>query len=70
VVTGNLEMLIDLRNRQVVKDANIQATEIVGRKAELGWLDVEFTVYGCVYLDTKEDKQYYKSSTQAEFMLL
>lgn len=64
-MTGNLELMMNLRNQQI-KDANIQAAEDVGRKAELGWFDVEFTVYGCAYLDAKQDKRYYKVSTQAE----
>lgn len=45
-------------------DPNIQAARVVGRRAELGWFDVEFIMYGCAYL--QHEKVYYKVSSQAE----
>ena len=57
-MTGNLNMMMKFRDIQVAED--------VGRKAELGWFDVEFTMYGCAYWDKLQDKLYYKVSTLPE----
>ena len=48
-MTGNLNMMMKFRDLQVAED--------VGKKAELGWFDVEFTMYGCAYLN--DGKMYY-----------
>lgn len=45
-------------------DPNVQAARVVGRRAELGWFDVEFIMYGCAYF--QNGKMYYKVSSQAE----
>ena len=45
-------------------DPNVQAARVVGRRAELGWFDVEFIMHGCAYL--QDGKLYYKVSSQAE----
>lgn len=42
-MTGNLDMMMKFRDLRVA--------EAIGKKAALGWFDVEFTVYGCAYLD-------------------
>lgn len=65
-MTGNLEILMQLRNAKVQKDANIQAAEDIGKKAELGYFDVEFTMYGCAYLDRRTDMMQYRISSKAE----
>ena len=45
-------------------DPNVEAARVVGRRAELGWFDVEFIMYGCAYL--QDEKMHYKVSSQAE----
>lgn len=40
-MTIDLNMMIDLRDMQVALD--------VAQRAELGWFDIEFTLYGCAY---------------------
>ncbi len=69
-MTGNLDMMMQLRNQQILndmrKDANIQVAEDVGKMAELGYFDVEFTMYGCAYLNPADNKMYYKVSSMAE----
>lgn len=54
-MTVDLEMMLDLRDLQVAMD--------VAKKAEMGWFDVEFTMYGCSYL--QEGKRYYRMSAEA-----
>lgn len=54
-MTGNLK-LMTLLHDQVVADE-------VGQMAELGYFDVEFTMYGCAYLE--HGKRYYKISPEA-----
>lgn len=51
-------------NRKM-KFRDIQVAEDVGKKAELGWFDVEFIMYGCAYWDKEKDKMYYKVSSDA-----
>lgn len=51
-------------NRNTSKD--IQIAEDVGKKAELGWFAVEFTAYGCAWLDREQNKMFYKVSSKAE----
>ncbi len=41
---------------------DIMVAEEVAKKAALGWLDVEFTMYGCAYWDRSADQMYYKIS--------
>ena len=55
-MTVDLNMMIDLRDLQVAMD--------VARKAEMGWFDVEFTMYACSY--AIGEKRYYKISAEAE----
>ena len=55
-MTGNLNMMMKFRDLQVAED--------VGKKAELGWFDVEFTMYGCAYMN--EGKMFYKVSSEAQ----
>ena len=43
---------------------DIQAASEVARRAELGWFDVEFTMYGSAYLEN--GKRYYQVSAEAE----
>ena len=57
-MTGNLMMMMKFRDLQVAED--------VGKKAELGWFDVEFTMYGCAYLDRTDDRMRYKISSKEE----
>ncbi len=45
-------------------DPNVEAARIVGRRAELGWFEIEFIMYGCAYL--QQGKVHYKVSSQAE----
>ena len=54
-MTGNLQMLIQLHDEVVAEE--------VGKMAELGYFDVEFTMYGCAYLEC--GKRYYKVSPEA-----
>ena len=65
-MTADLNRLIDLRNNQIIKDANVQAAEDIGKMAELGYFPVEFTMYGCAYLNPIDNKMYYKISSEAE----
>lgn len=55
-MTIDLDWMLDLRDAQVAAD--------VQRMAELGWFDVEFTMYGCAYLD--EGQRYYRLTSDAE----
>lgn len=55
-MTVDLQMMTDLRDLQVAWD--------VAQRAEMGWFDVEFTVYGCSYL--LDGKRYYRISAEAE----
>ncbi|MBQ2432544.1 MAG: hypothetical protein II268_04915, partial [Peptococcaceae bacterium] len=43
---------------------DIQAASEVARRAELGWFDVDFTMYGSTYMDS--GKRYYQISAEAE----
>lgn len=43
-----------------------QVAEDIAKKAELGWMDVEFMMYGCAYLDPAMDKVFYKISSREE----
>lgn len=54
-MTGNLQMLMMLHDEVVAEE--------VGKMAELGYFDVEFTMYGCAYLEN--GKRYYKVSPDA-----
>lgn len=47
----------------MMKFRDIQVAEEIGRKAELGWFDMEFTMYGCAYLEN--GCMYYKVSPEA-----
>lgn len=49
-----------------MKSRDIQVAEEVGKKAELGYFDVEFTMYGCAYLDRTTNKLTFKVSDKAE----
>ena len=65
-MTGNLEMLFAMRNKEIAKahkDANLQTADDVQAMAELGYFDTEFTMYGCAYLEN--GKRYYKVSPEA-----
>lgn len=55
-MTVDLDMMLDLRDLQVALD--------VQRRAEMGWFDVEFTMYGCAYYQNGE--RYYRVSTHDE----
>lgn len=55
-MTIDLNMMIDLRDMQVALD--------VAQRAELGWFDIEFTMYGCAYW--QNGKRYYKLSAYNE----
>lgn len=57
-MTGNLDMMVKFRDLQVA--------EAVGKKAALGWFDMEFTMYGCAYLDPTLGKMCYRVSERAE----
>ena len=69
-MTGDLNLMMQLRNRQIMseiqKDANVKVAEDIGKMAELGYFDVEFTMYGCAYWNPENDKMYYKVSSLAE----
>ena len=54
-MTGNLQMLMHLHDEVVAEE--------VGKMAELGYFDTEFTMYGCAYLEN--GKRYYKVSPEA-----
>ena len=55
-MTIDLNMMIDLRDLQVALD--------VAQRAEMGWFDIEFTMYGCAYW--AKGKRYYKLSAYQE----
>lgn len=55
-MTVDLNMMLDMRDAQLAAE--------VARKAELGWFDVEFTIYGCCYWDKGE--RFYRLSADAE----
>lgn len=55
-MTIELNTMLDLRDLQVAMD--------VAKRAEIGWFDVEFTMYGCGYLE--KGKRYYRISAQGE----
>lgn len=55
-MTVDLQMMTDLRDLQVALD--------VAQRAEMGWFDVEFTMYGCSYF--LDGKRYYCISAEAE----
>ena len=65
-MTGDLNFMMELRNRQIMKEANTAYAESVGVKAELGWFDTEFTMYGCAYWAPAKQKRYFKISSKAE----
>lgn len=54
-MTGNLQLLAKMHDKVVAEE--------VGKMAELGYFDVEFTMYGCAYLE--DGKRYYKVSPDA-----
>lgn len=55
-MTDNLNAMVDLRDVQVALD--------VAKRAEMGWFDVEFTMYGCAYWNGRE--RYYRISASDE----
>ena len=55
-MTGNLSAMLHMHDLRVAED--------IGNMAELGWFDVEFTMYGCAYL--LEGKMFYRVSSEAE----
>ncbi len=57
-MTGNLDML------KIFRDIRVGIE--VGRKARLGWFDVEFTMYGSVCYHPQQDKRYYRISSRQE----
>jgi len=57
-MTGDLSFFSKFRD--------LQAADYIRKKGELGWFDVEFTMYGCAYLDIQDEKMRYKVSGKAE----
>ena len=55
-MTVELKAMMELRDLQVARD--------IARRAEMGWFDVEFTMYGCCYF--KNNQCYYRLSAEAE----
>lgn len=55
-MTGKLDFVLQFRDEQVAEELR--------KRAELGWLDVEFTVFGTAYL--KESKMNYLISTDEQ----
>jgi len=55
-MTADLNAMMEMRDAQVALE--------VARRAELGWFDVEFTMYGCVYL--QDGIRYYTISENDE----
>ncbi len=55
-MTGNLSAMMHMHDLRVAED--------IGKMAELGWFDVEFTMYGCAYMF--EGKMRYKISSEAK----
>lgn len=55
-MTGNLSAMMHMHDLRVAED--------IGKMAELGWFDVEFTMYGCAYLF--EGKMRYRISSEAK----
>lgn len=51
-MTVDLDSMMDMRDVQVALD--------VARRAEMGWFDVEFTMYGCAY--GEDGKRFYRVS--------
>ena len=49
-----------------VKFRDIQVAEDVGKRAELGWLDVEFIMYGSAFYEKNYDEMRYIISSQAK----
>lgn len=56
-MTGNMDFCTTWRDERMAED--------VSKKADLGWFDVEFTVYGCAYRDA-DGLMRYRVSTSAE----
>lgn len=54
-MTGDMDMLRSLRDIRMIQD--------VSKKAALGYFDVEFTMYGCAYLE--HGKRFYKISSNS-----
>ena len=54
-------MTAKLEINEIFRD--LRAAETVGQKLEMGWLEIEFTVYGTTYL--KDGDMNYKISTEA-----
>lgn len=52
--------------RQQLKFRDLQVAEDVGKKAKLGWVDVEFAIAGCAYLDPETNKLCYMVSSNEE----
>ncbi len=48
-------------------DSNVVAARVVGRRAELGWFDVDFTMHGCAYL--QNGKVHYKVSSRQKISI-
>ncbi len=55
-MTGNLSAMMHMHDLRVAED--------IGKMAELGWFDVEFTMYGCAYM--LDGKMRYKISSEAK----
>ncbi len=55
-MTVDLNMMLDLRDLQVAMD--------VAKRAELGWFDVEFTMYGTCF--SQDGQRYFRVSAQAD----
>lgn len=58
-------MMTKMRNQKIMLDANLQVAENVNKMAELGYFDVDFTMYGCAYQLPNNEKRYYRVSSQA-----
>ncbi len=55
-MTVELDTMMELRDLQVARD--------IAQRSEMGWFDVEFTMYGCCYL--QGGQCYYRLSAEAE----
>jgi len=53
-MTADLKLMVKFRDAKVAED--------FGKMAALGWLDTEFTMYGCAYWDREKDAVFYRIS--------
>ena len=58
-------MQVSWTTKKTTEFRDIQVGDDMRKKAELGWFDEEFTMYGCAYYDMKKEKVFYRVSSEA-----